>query len=157
MLETEAKQTPGIRRSVDIIKSRLGAGGGGQKGKASETFDKMMSSGGQHAASSSHGPGHPDLLPTSPQGNMESVQKYEAPPDPAGEEDSHLLRETMPMRGMDQDLIGEWMSGSIADAEMTEPGQWMEWGGFGLGGGFVPDTENLTFYDSFWGVDERPQ
>lgn len=71
--------------------------------------------------------------------------------------DTNIPEQHPHTQNTDQMLMEDWINGNVGDTEMCEPGQWMDWSGFGFGGGFVPNTENFTFYDNFWGPEERTQ
>lgn len=139
MLETEAKQTPGIRRSVDIIKARLDMKEGTRRGTSGEELRNMLSTNGVIKGSQLSG---------------QALSGQELRTTGPGPQISEVTANT---QHADQILMGEWNNEALDDTEMGVPGQWMDWSGFGFGGGFVPDTESFTFYDNFWGPEGKSQ
>lgn len=156
MLETEAKQTPGIRRSVDIIKSRLESREKSHRGQSHKALAGILSPEEDIVRTQPRALRNAGTTYTAAYGAPPVIQKQEVQsPEVVECHSNHLITRPVAAQTIDQGHMGNLMSGSMADAEMTEPGQWMEWGSFGFGGGFVPDTENLAFFDNFWSADDR--
>lgn len=150
MLETEAKQTPGIRRSVDIIKSRL-KGKGASPGQVRSDNDKgkevpspkiklatglIQGSAGTSDDSFSH-------LPLSGQQHSPSLHTYP---------ESHVQNPHMQIYDQQwvpqPDITGVY--GDPVNTEMMDAPWIGDWRAYSLSGGFVPDTGDLRFAETFW-------
>lgn len=155
MLETEAKQTPGIRRSVDIIKSQLESKARDQSQRSRKFRERIasISSPEQKDDRTSSEPHHAQRTHYSMASEAHPNEHLHDMQSPSGYQ-GHIPSHHLPQSSEVESRMGFGMSDGIADTIMTESGQWSEWPGFGLGGGFVPDMENMTFYDNFWGADE---
>ncbi|KAI9900107.1 hypothetical protein N3K66_004369 [Trichothecium roseum] len=151
MLETEAKQTPGIRRSVDIIKSRL-KGKGASPGQIRSDNDKgkevpspkmkiatglIQGSAGTSDDSFSH-------LPLSSQQHSPSLHTYP---------ESHVRNPHVQI--YDQQWVPQpditSVYGDPVNTEMMDAPWVGDWRAYSLSGGFVPDTRDLRFAETFWG------
>ncbi|KAI9928606.1 hypothetical protein MW887_001821 [Aspergillus wentii] len=126
MLETEVKQTPGIRRSIEIIRSQMGTSRvpSAQAGKVSRVPNAREKSAGMNG-----------MLPpmaSPPQKTVSDTSWYALSNECARAEQLPLHPSNALAVGMDSNLPIE--------------GEWADWCIDDLGGGFVPD---MAYWSSF--------
>lgn len=160
MLESEAKQTPGIKRSIDIIKSHLAQQPGKNReaarafppGQAQIRMETRQSPAPVPALEHSQGSYSESTLPTPPPHNQREIQReipisrvpqtigsvpgpMQAHPAPVGIVN---LAPAHQLPGHEQ--IHDENIGSLMTQAMDVDATWNDWDFFNAGGGFVPDN-----------------
>lgn len=143
MLESEARQTPGIRRSIDIIKSRM---------EARESSTQKEREVGQGSASSAEYQMDSLVAPRSDAGsfpesghhrqvssNLNSPKLFQDGVVPPGD--------GLPFNGSSGPVQPQNSSNYSVSMDLEDyPSNW--WDVFDASGGFVPDMTNWTWYDT---------
>lgn len=155
MLEMEARQTPGIKRSIDIIKARLEGGktkveplgvfasprppGPGHPGSLKSQSVKDLESATSHLGFSFSGEGGSSVISDSP---MTSQMTFQSPAQDEMTGQSSSVPQTSQHSSQDGPVDLD-SSGTAAD-----PAAWMDWSSYNMSGGFVSDSGNWSFYDT---------
>ncbi|KAJ5239420.1 hypothetical protein N7468_004039 [Penicillium chermesinum] len=163
MLETEAKQTPGIKRSIEIIKSHLAQ----QTEDRSQKVQNPLPARQVQINREIRQQLLPPPTPLYPQAPSYSESTLSTPPSQGPRESPLLGRHSNmgvgrlpPHPGVsggidpakahqlvEQEPIPEENIGSLMHQAMDVDNNWNEWEFFNAGGGFVPDTGGWAPFD----------
>lgn len=137
MLGTEAKQTPGIQRSIEIIKTRLEL-----RERPSSQHIMQPRLGHPMAAHPSHRSVGPDAycamdLPLMEPSTMHS--HFEVP---------HVHGEAVSQHAGPHHNVHRQIEGVGSQLPHPDGVPWMDWSGYNVSGGFASDVANWTYYDT---------
>jgi hypothetical protein len=163
MLESEARQTPGIKRSIDIIKSHLAQQDNGKppdpqhfsSDGAQTKLEAVPPALSLHIPTCPH-PSYPidsALATSSPYNRLESPlgQFPQNTGRPLGRLRTHLGNAGLTHPGRTHQLsenIPEENIGSLMTQAMDVDTTWNDWNFFNAGGGFVEDNRGWAPFDS---------
>lgn len=137
MLETEVKQTPGIKRSIEIIRSQIGvplaSGEQGQPRVSSEVpnssfLDRERSTG----------------MP--PQPMIDALPQATSPVQTASDTGLYVSPAEFVVTGTSQLPLSEGL-GVAMDSNLPLGSEWADWSMDDSGGGFVPDMAYWTPFE----------
>lgn len=135
MLETEVKQTPGIKRSIEIIRSQIGEPRPSNAQSSAQRSSRLPDASSAHRAKQTSMP-----LETM----MDSLQQPAPPPSTVHETSLYgserVVAESPPLP------LSEGLRNVLDPNLPLEPG-WLDWNMDDLGGGFVPDMAYWSFFD----------
>jgi hypothetical protein len=155
MLESEARQTPGLKRSIEIIKARLEGGkrivarasaGVGMSASPNAGHDGGLKS--QAIKDLDAATGHMGLA-FSTEGGSSIVSDSPLTSHLAFQSEDMGQGGSLPQTSQQssQDGLVDMLP-AAAPGTTGDPANWMDWSGYNVSGGFVSDTSNWGFYDA---------
>lgn len=153
MLESEAKQTPGIRRSIDIIRSHLNQRphiapehappiGTLEQSRGSSGYSQTLYREPLITTPLSH-----DQLESPMQSAVRNTRanagRFLGSPGPVEVVDSTRTQNVLPYEQIPEDEVGRLMSQA-----MNMNASWGNWEFFNAGGGFLPDDDGWSPFDT---------
>lgn len=136
MLETEARQTPGIQRSIEIIKSRLGSS---ERIPGKPSVQQQLE---LPPIARTFYDQHSDEMDAATRLVPAMIENTSMPEVP-GQGQYEISGQGMGHHGMQGPS-----EGAVRDVSATDQVPWMDWAGYNVSGGFVSDVTNWTFYDT---------